>query len=421
VPQGLPKEGPISIHDEIPAGGLSAAVRSGDWLTLSRVRGYSVLVVMISVLLCGWWLYSDEGFSGDGNLPFGSDFVAGYAASQMALEGRPQEIYDRPLHLAEVRSILPERHDPFSYPPTALLIVLGTALMPYGVALALAMALTLGAYLAAMYLSLPGRATWIVALGFTAVLINMVHGQNGFLTAALLGAALVAVDRRRFYLAGIPIALMLYKPQFGVLVPFALLAGWHWRTIGATVAFGAIFVGLTVLLFGVETWTAFLDASAFTGGSILTEGMAGWATLQSPFSAARFVGGPAPLAYGVQAVVTLAAIALVAWCWRSPCAFALKAAVLGGATLLATPYVLDYDLMLLAIPLVWLVRDGLERGFLPWEKTFYAFLWMWPVAARAVADASGVQWTPFIIALLLGMILRRKRHFETEQYAARSV
>ena len=54
--------------------------------------------------------------------------------------------------------------------------------------------------------------------------VNVGHGQNGFLTAALLGGALHWLDRRP-WLAGVLIGCLAYKPQFGVLIPVALLAG----------------------------------------------------------------------------------------------------------------------------------------------------------------------------------------------------
>ena len=75
------------------------------------------------------------------------------------------------------------------------------------------------------------KRCWIAA-AFPAVFINIGHGQNGFLTAALLGGALHWLDRKP-WLAGILIGLLAYKPQFGVLIPIALLAGQRWTTIGA--------------------------------------------------------------------------------------------------------------------------------------------------------------------------------------------
>lgn len=57
------------------------------------------------------------------------------------------------------------------------------------------------------------QADWLLlAVAFPAVLINIRHGQNGFLTAALLGGALAVLERRPL-LAGILFGLLAYKPR----------------------------------------------------------------------------------------------------------------------------------------------------------------------------------------------------------------
>ena len=68
----------------------------------------------------------------------------------------------------------------------------------------------------------------LLALAFPAVFVNIGHGHNGFLTAALIGAGLLMLDRRPI-LAGILFGLMAYKPQFGVLIPLVLAATGRWR------------------------------------------------------------------------------------------------------------------------------------------------------------------------------------------------
>ena len=62
------------------------------------------------------------------------------------------------------------------------------------------------------------------------MLINIGHGQNGFLTAALLGGALVVLDRRPI-LAGILIGLLVYKPQYGLMIPIVLAVSGRWRAL----------------------------------------------------------------------------------------------------------------------------------------------------------------------------------------------
>ena len=97
--------------------------------------------------------------------------------------------------------------------------------------LAIWLAASFAAYLAVMRAILPRPETWLIAAAFPAVFVNIGHGQNGFLTAALLGGALHLLDRRP-WLAGVLIGCLAYKPQFGVLIPVALLAGGRWSTIG---------------------------------------------------------------------------------------------------------------------------------------------------------------------------------------------
>ena len=59
-------------------------------------------------------------------------------------------------------------------------------------------------------------------------------------------------------------------------------------------------------------------------------------------------GAGVQLAYAIQFALALMLAASLAWLWQSDAAFELKAAGLATASLLATPYVLDYDLVVLA-------------------------------------------------------------------------
>ena len=74
--------------------------------------------------------------------------------------------------------------------------------------------------------------------------------------------------------------------------------------------------------------------------------------------------------------------------WRSAVPHALKAAALCLASILATPYTLDYDMMVLAPAIAFFAVDGLARGFGRWEKTALAALWLAPLVARGVAQAT---------------------------------
>ena len=197
----------------------------------------------------------------------------------------------------------------------------------------------------------------------------------------MIGAALVQLDRRP-WLSGILIGCLAYKPQFGLLIPLVLVATGRWRVFAGAAATVALLALAVTLAFGAEVWTAFLASTKFTRTVVLEQGDTGWHKIQSVFSWVRMWGGGIALAYALQGAVTIAVAAALVWLWRSRAAYPLKAAALLIGCVLATPYSLDYDLMLLAPAIAFLAADGITRGFAPYEKTVLAALWIVPLIAR---------------------------------------
>ncbi|MCK1514232.1 hypothetical protein IVB22_17005 [Bradyrhizobium sp. 190] len=58
---------------------------------------------------------------------------------------------------------------------------------------------------------------------------------------------------------------------------------------------------------------------------------------------------------------------VLALVWRSRVPYTLKAAALAAGTLLTTPYLFRYDMMVKAIPIAFLVRIGVKTGFRAYE------------------------------------------------------
>jgi len=279
-------------------------------------------------------------------------------------------------------------------------------LLPYGWALVLWTALTLPAYLAALRAILSRRETVLIALAFPAVFVNLGHGQNGFLTAALLGGALAVLDYRPL-LTGFLIGLLSYKPQFGLLVPVALLASGCWRAVTAATVTVLGTVVATLLTFGPRVWQAFAEFSSFTRLIVLEEGNIGWAKIQSLFSAVRMLGGVVEEAYAAQVALALALAASLVWLWRSSASYDLKAAALACGSLLATPYVLDYDFVVLAVSIAFFARHGLAHGFRDYEISVLALCWIMPLFARSMAASLGAPVGILSMLALYAVTLRR--------------
>jgi Glycosyltransferase family 87 len=384
-------------------------LRSGEWLTPARARGYSLILLGICTLAIAGWIAVSDGLIDRNGKPLGTDFSNVYAAGSLTWQGRPAEAYQPALQHAEEQAVFGGREVPFYgwlYPPFFFSVAFLVASVPYAWGLAIWLAASLAAYLAAMRAILPGPETLLIAAAFPAVFINIGHGQNGFLTAALLGGALHWLDRRP-WLAGVLIGLLAYKPQFGVLIPVALFAGGRWSTIGAAVATLAALLAVSFVTLGDGVWHAFADSMTFTQTVVLEQGGIGWEKIQSVFSAMRMLGAGVHLAYAVQIALTLMLAASLAWLWRSNAAFELKASALATASLLATPYVLDYDLVALAVGIVFFVRHGQSRGFRTFEISLLAAAWIVPLLSRVVAGATGIPLGLVVLLAFYVFTLRR--------------
>jgi hypothetical protein len=429
-------------------------LRTGAWLTRERVRLVALAVLAASAIGFGWLVATSDGLNDIRGRPLGTDFANVYAAGTYVLEGHPALPFDSPSQHAREQQLFGAA-TPFygwHYPPFFLFIAAPLALMPYALALAVWQGVTFALYLWAIFAilsacrslaspsprredgrgeggagidvfepPLPARSArhplrfgareesglyLLLAAAYPAVFVHLGHGHNGFLTAALIGGALVLLDRRP-WLAGVLFGLLAYKPQFGLMIPLVLVLTGRWRTVAAAAATVAVLAGAATLAFGVDVWTAFLDGARFTRTVVLEAGNTGWYKIQSVFAWVRMWGGSIPLAYAVQGAVTVAVACAVGWLWRTGTGFPAKAAALAIASLLATPYSLDYDLMVLAPAIAFLAAQGLAQGFRPWEASALAAAWFVPLVARTVAETTLIPLGVPALLLLLMLILTR--------------
>ena len=340
-----------------------------------------------------------------GGLGIPTDFVNVWAAGKLALEGHPALAYDwdiqKQVELALLGQDFPG-YFAWHYPPLFLFVASLLAMLPYSAAFIGWMAASLIPYLAVVRGIVGHPFGWMLAVAFPMVFNNTLVGQNGFLTAALIGGTLYLLPMRPV-LAGICLGLLSYKPQYGLLFPLALIAAAQWRVFISAAVTAVVVAGLSWLAFGTESWQAFFHWVPMFSQAFLTEGKATWWKLQSIFSLVRYFGGTEPLAWAFQWVLTAAVATVLVLMWRSRVPYTLKAASLAVGTLLTTPYLFMYDMMVLAIPVAFLVRIGLRSGFRAYEL---------PALACALALFLTFTFTgqPVGLAINLiiaGLILRR--------------
>lgn len=390
-----------------PPPGPLRALRDGDWLTAERARIFTIAWLGVSaVVAVAWIALSRHGLDLLGK-PIGTDFTSFWTASRIALSGHSSQVYDVAVHRAAQTRLFGHEvgYYAFFYPPIFLLICLPLAGLPYLASLSVWLAATGAAYARVTRAFLGERGGWVAVLAFPAVLINLGHGQNAFLSAALFGGAVLLWDRRPL-LAGVLIGCLAYKPQLGLLIPVVLIAGGRWRVVAGAVLAVAALAGASWLAFGAETWRAFIAASPLARAT-LEQGLVGDAKMQSVFAAVRLLHGGVALAYAAQGLTALAAAAALVVMQRKAPRAAAEGPALIAASLLASPFLLDYDLILLALPLAWLTAQGLKTGFRPYEKTLLAVAYLAPALTRTIASATGVPLGPIVVVAVLWLVLRR--------------
>lgn len=324
--------------------------------------------------------------------PVLSDFVSFWAAGQQVLHGAASAAYDaQAAHAAEAAAVGHAFRSSlgWSYPPLFLFVAAALASLPYALSFLVWTCATLAAHAATIALVARRNAALLFACAAPWVLTCSLSGQNGFFTAFLLASALLLLEEHAV-LAGLCVGLLSYKPQLGILIPFAFAAGGYWRAFAFAVAATAFFNVLAGFAFGFTTFAGFAHAVTGSAATHLAVDGLGWNKLQSPFGFVRASGGNAAAAWIVQSATAAGvALALIAL-WRSRASFALKAAALAAAIPLATPYVLVYDLPVLSVALAFLYRhrefDRFELLLLAVTIPSVFFVLLLPIPSAVLAS-----------------------------------
>jgi alpha-1,2-mannosyltransferase len=382
-------------------------LRDADWLSRERASAYCKIMFFVTIGAALLWLALSQGGLDRSGKPLGTDFVSFWTASQLALGGRPAEVYDIAAHQAAQTALFSRDigYTAFFYPPPFLLICLPLATLPYLWSLFLWLAITgfacyrvLRAWLGAQFGALP-------ILAFPAMLSNLGHGQNAYLSTALFGAGALMLKTRPI-VAGLCLGALVYKPHLAIVIPVALVAARRWRTLLAAAASAAGFCLASLAVFGADAWRAFLAASP-KARIALEQNMVGNEKMQSVFAGVRLLHGGLTLAYGLQIIAAIGVCAALVHLQRRSFHANAEGPAMVAAALLASPFLLAYDLVLLAIPLCWIVREGLRAGFPPWEKIILAAAFVLPAVSRSIATYAGVPLSPFVIAGVFALVLRR--------------
>lgn len=396
--------------------GLIAALRDATWFDHNRLIAYARVLLVVEIIAFVILVLGTHGMIVPLDKANTTDFVSFYGAGLQADQGAAAAVYDQAKHYRAEEAAVGFKgfsYNYFFYPPVYLLVCQVLTVLPYLPSFIVWEALTGLAYLWALRAVLPQGRPLLPFIAYPAVFAAIGIGQNSLLSAALFGGATALLGRRP-WVAGMLFGALCYKPHFALLVPVALLAGRHFRCFLAAAMTVAVLVGVSVLLYGGETWSSFFALSMAKTGGTFADGKVPFAGLVSPYAALRLLGLRDPAAFAIQIAISAAMAILVAIVWRGHGSMALKSAILLSATLLAMPVILFYDLTIAAVAMAWLWRESVaENGqsrFLPWEKAAFALAFAVPILSRGLGHAGHIPVGPLAASgILLLSVVRWSR------------
>ena len=308
----------------------------------------------------------------------GGDFPAFYSAGTIVADGNIDDLWDPATQAAAQDGLLGDEDGfiMFPYAPHVAGAYSVVAQLPYRAAYVVHTFLMVGLLVAALQLLRPmisvidRRFSLTLAATLTAypVFVGIGGGQNTALTLFLVALIWRSLADDREALAGVAVAVLLFRPQYALPIVGLLFLGRHWRAVGAA-GIGAVGVwSVNALLFGpawLATWLRdvrpLLEADADVNA--LNE-IAPIGFLHS------LLGTDSKTALIVGGLVSATAVATLVWTWwRSALTLDERVAVTAAGLLLIGPHTIYYDSSLLLFTVLVLF----DRGHI--DRTVVALAW----------------------------------------------
>ena len=304
------------------------------------------------------------------------DFRVFWAAARLALAGEPLAAFDM-ARLSGEHGFFDDRWLPWVYPPGYLILIAPLGAFSFATSFLIATLLSvILVALAVRPFTAGSPVVWLAMALSPAYIAALVIGQNSVIWLACLLAALAALRGDRWLLAGVFIGCLTLKPQLGVMIAVALVAGGLWRTILVAAGTAILLAALPTLLVGVEYWPLFLDRMSEQGARVLG-GIGSTNLMVGTFSLMVRAGLAPETALIAQSGIAVLCAVAVFFVWRSDRADDDdKAATLVTAIFLSAPYLWFYEAALMAAAALFLFRAGLLGRNAPHQVAVILLLWV---------------------------------------------
>ena len=380
-----------------------------------RQRLVRIAVVAVPFGLYGWAILVATGIGHNGQIgpgynAVGQDWMIFWTAGHAWWSGQVAHIYDQVwLTRTMDAAFRPLMNDPmpfpgFHYPPTFLLFLVPFAGLPMAWGFAASQLASFAGMVAGLRRAFAEKAHVQVAaaslLLAPAASNNVLSGQNGFLVCALFLAGFPLLEAQPLA-AGLWLGLASFKPQICLMIPFALLGARNWRAMAGVAASAAGLALLSLIVFGPEVWQTWLGLMLHPRQDVAYTGV-DWGRLwdDSVFTCAQTLGAGKSLANLCQAAATLAAGAAVYASFRRPLSADLRFTIFLTASVVGSPHVSPYDMILTALAATLLVVRSFEAPFSPLGLAIPMLAWLIPLIAPPRVTPMGLAAPAVMFALM---------------------
>jgi hypothetical protein len=241
-------------------------------------------------------------------------------------------------------------------------------------------------------------------------------GQDSIMSTALMLAVFVALKQKRDSLAGVLLALGLYKPQLVVPMAVALLVARRWNTVRAFGMVGVILVVVSIAMVGWQGVHDFVSILRLMDRYSYIIFPANMPNIRGLLYDLFQTGNLESLLIAATVAVSAVLFGLCMYLWRGDFdvldpAFDLKFSLTIVTTVLISYHLYPHDLFPVALSLILIFRyvnaDDAIHGALPRVFLFLLIILFLPVIPRYLIDAKSFGWGA-LPSLLLYVILTQE-------------
>ena len=359
-------------------------MRTESWLTAKRIRIHALLLAV-----CLWTVYavdlSTPGLLDRNGLVKGTDFLHFYTLGTLALQDRGDLLYDMSAQAELVKKLVPQAPNSLYvslYGPQVSLFFASFARLPYGSALVAWLALNILIYAFSCYAvwkTCPHLQSypWTVltfAIAFPGFFHLLAWGQTSGVALLFFTLAYLALQRNQKLLAGLAIGSLIFKPQLVLAAAVVFILAREWKAIAGALVAASVQLVAGFLHYGANVMRTYWWALTHVRGvsALLEPRLYQTHSLRSFWSLLL----PWPrVAFALYIFTAIAVLALAVRCWKSGASLQVRYAALLLTTVLVSPHLTVYDLVILAPAFMllgdWALAHGESRFAGPVQLLLY--------------------------------------------------